>query len=402
MPRPTARQRSDPDSVRLMVDAIFEGVSGNAKRSYCEFLAASIAFLSQHYADRWGVTLREYGIRLNAGMVESLILRQGEGLRVLVEKKTAPLRAGFDGAQFRYAPGCETVVLSLSDVPRSLARFADSHRAALQIAAEAMPPRRNIRGAHSPGVTKWLSQVLHRPVPSPARPSQRLHLVQGGISNGDKAALEGRRVHSWMVPKTAARGDELVIYIRGIGFFATARTVSPPSPRTDWKRRYRADVDSVRLIRPPVPLAAIRRHVPDSGWAKSPRSITTPPPEVADKIRALIRARSLGDVDAGASIDELRMIAVHAATKRVPARAGRAAYRSGAAAIRRYVLARADGRCEGCGASAPFRGVDGYPFLEAHHITRLADDGPDHPLKVIGVCPNCHRRAQSGRGLEIV
>jgi 5-methylcytosine-specific restriction protein A len=31
--------------------------------------------------------------------------------------------------------------------------------------------------------------------------------------------------------------------------------------------------------------------------------------------------------------------------------------------------------------------------LEPHHIRRVADGGPDHPEWVIGVCPNCHRRA---------
>jgi hypothetical protein len=69
-----------------MVDSIFEGISGDAKQSYCEFLAASIDYLSQHHGDRWGVTLREDTnvLRLNAGIVEGLILYSG-GLRVLVE-----------------------------------------------------------------------------------------------------------------------------------------------------------------------------------------------------------------------------------------------------------------------------------------------------------------------------
>jgi hypothetical protein len=202
-----------------------------------------------------------------------------------------------------------------------------------------------------------------------------------------------------MVPKTAAKGDELVIYIRGLGFFATARVTSAPRPRTDWKNRYRAGVDSVRLISPPVSLGAIRRHVPDSGWAKYPRSITTPPPELADGIRTLIAWRRTGGIDLDedfvdtANIDELKMIALHVARERVPPKAGTALYRAGSAAIRRYVLGRAKGLCEGCGVPAPFRGVDGQPFLEAHHTTRLADDGPDHPRKVIGICPNCHRRA---------
>ncbi|MGA2576282.1 MAG: HNH endonuclease [Bryobacteraceae bacterium] len=241
--------------------------------------------------------------------------------------------------------------------------------------------------------------MLRRKVANPEIPQRPLHIVQGGVLNGDKSRLESRKVHWWMVPKTAAKGDELVIYIRGLGFFATARVTSAPRPRTDWKNRYRAGVDSVRLISPPVSLGAIRRHVPDSGWAKYPRSITTPPPELADGIRTLIAWRRTGGIDLDedfvdtANIDELKMIALHVARERVPPKAGTALYRAGSAAIRRYVLGRAKGLCEGCGVPAPFRGVDGQPFLEAHHTTRLADDGPDHPRKVIGICPNCHRRA---------
>jgi len=51
-------------------------------------------------------------------------------------------------------------------------------------------------------------------------------------------------------------------------------------------------------------------------------------------------------------------------------------------------------------AAAPFRAADGRPFLETHHTTRMADDGPDHPQTVIGICPNCHRRAHLARDAE--
>jgi len=61
--------------------------------------------------------------------------------------------------------------------------------------------------------------------------------------------------------------------------------------------------------------------------------------------------------------------------------------------VRDYVLARADGVCEGCDGEAPFQTTSGRPFLEAHHIRRLSDGGPDNPRFMAGVCPNCHRRA---------
>ena len=75
----------------------------------------------------------------------------------------------------------------------------------------------------------------------------------------------------------------------------------------------------------------------------------------------------------------------------------RALFRMRSRAIRLYVLARAAGKCEGCGASAPFVTQNGQPYLEPHHIRRLTDGGPDDPRWVAGVCPNCHRRAHYAR-----
>ncbi len=64
--------------------------------------------------------------------------------------------------------------------------------------------------------------------------------------------------------------------------------------------------------------------------------------------------------------------------------------------VRDYVLARANGICEACGEPAPFTTATGRPYLEAHHIRRLSDGGPDDPRHVGGICPNCHRRAHHG------
>ncbi len=65
-------------------------------------------------------------------------------------------------------------------------------------------------------------------------------------------------------------------------------------------------------------------------------------------------------------------------------------------AVRDYVYARAKGKCEDCGQPAPFNTPSGFPFLEVHHIRRLSDGGPDDPRFMIGLCPNCHRRAHYG------
>jgi 5-methylcytosine-specific restriction protein A len=64
--------------------------------------------------------------------------------------------------------------------------------------------------------------------------------------------------------------------------------------------------------------------------------------------------------------------------------------------LKQYANKRADGKCEYCQLEAPFSTTAGEPYLEVHHILRLADDGPDAPENVACLCPNCHRRAHHG------
>ena len=64
--------------------------------------------------------------------------------------------------------------------------------------------------------------------------------------------------------------------------------------------------------------------------------------------------------------------------------------------VRAYVLQRAEGYCELCRTPAPFEDSHGVPFLEVHHVKRLADGGPDVPRNAVALCPNCHREAHEG------
>lgn len=232
-----------------------------------------------------------------------------------------------------------------------------------------------------------------------------LHIIQGGIRNGDKAWLEraaGRdlKARSWVAPKSAEPGDEVVVYITGYGFFATARIDTHATPRSDWPNRYSADLRAIRLIRPPISLGAIQRRIPNLKWANYPRSITSPTPKISEQIRSLIierrrtRTPELDDEALeGANIEELRRVALLKARPSATTTERKSIHRARSRAIRLYVLRRADGRCEGCKTLAPFQTRDGSDYLEPHHIYRLSDEGPDHPANVIGLCPNCHRRA---------
>lgn len=232
-----------------------------------------------------------------------------------------------------------------------------------------------------------------------------LHIVQGGIENGDKewlekAAVTKRDARIWTVPKNAEPGDDVVIYVGGYGFFATASIKTNTRPRTHTPNRYGAGLTSIKLIEPAISLASIMRHVPKLTWANYPRSITTPESEVAAEIKKLIKERrtsGLPDLDdeslAGANLAELRKVALMRERPTVPAKERKIMFRARSIAIKRYVLMRSKGICEGCQSRAPFRKEDGTAYLEPHHTLQLADEGPDHPSHVIALCPNCHRRA---------
>ena len=70
--------------------------------------------------------------------------------------------------------------------------------------------------------------------------------------------------------------------------------------------------------------------------------------------------------------------------------------------VQRWVLQRADGRCELCGKRAPFDKPNGSPFLEIHHVHRLADGGADVPRNAVALCPNCHREAHHGVRADMI
>ncbi|WP_206483264.1 HNH endonuclease [Thalassotalea sp. G2M2-11] len=65
-------------------------------------------------------------------------------------------------------------------------------------------------------------------------------------------------------------------------------------------------------------------------------------------------------------------------------------------AVVAWVLNVAQKNCECCKQKAPFEKDDGSPFLEVHHVLRLADGGPDVISNAVALCPNCHRELHYG------
>ena len=64
--------------------------------------------------------------------------------------------------------------------------------------------------------------------------------------------------------------------------------------------------------------------------------------------------------------------------------------------VQAWTLQQAKEHCELCRKPAPFERPDGRPFLEVHHVKRLAEGGEDVPDNTVALCPNCHRMAHYG------
>ena len=65
--------------------------------------------------------------------------------------------------------------------------------------------------------------------------------------------------------------------------------------------------------------------------------------------------------------------------------------------VKAWILWNAGNKCECCHIEAPFLTNDGSPYLEVHHLKRLAEQGSDTIFNAVAVCPNCHRELHFGR-----
>ncbi len=60
--------------------------------------------------------------------------------------------------------------------------------------------------------------------------------------------------------------------------------------------------------------------------------------------------------------------------------------------IAEYVRLCANGICQLCNNPAPFKRLNGEPYLESHHIIWLSKGGEDTVDNTVALCPNCHRK----------
>lgn len=68
--------------------------------------------------------------------------------------------------------------------------------------------------------------------------------------------------------------------------------------------------------------------------------------------------------------------------------------------VKAWLLKNSEGLCEACEDPAPFYNKTNIPFLEIHHIVRLADQGEDVIENAVAVCPNCHKALHFSKDKE--
>lgn len=117
------------------------------------------------------------------------------------------------------------------------------------------------------------------------------------------------------------------------------------------------------------------------------------------------KSKSRSDKKDQAELQQLREAAEESAVENVPEGSTTSTIAetpeyTRSTAVRKYVLARANGVCEGCESPAPFANKSGNPYLHTHHVNELSDGGSDTPETVIALCPNCHYRVHHGEGGE--
>ncbi len=177
--------RSSEICAREVINSILP--QADIRRPCLQLLVDSIKLAHTARESSWGVTLFEDGaIRLNVGMIEVCTLSYGELVRLLVDYKVLgdiPAKYNlicemlanqaniFDGV-YSSVPGSVILEFLAHNLGPMYSLAKKSYTALIMQAAEtARNP--STRGAHSPGVLKYLRSELKQPIPDPVYPAPK-------------------------------------------------------------------------------------------------------------------------------------------------------------------------------------------------------------------------------------
>jgi 5-methylcytosine-specific restriction protein A len=128
--------------------------------------------------------------------------------------------------------------------------------------------------------------------------------------------------------------------------------------------------------------------------------LATPAAEIEEDLNPIL-AYSIGEL--GEALSKTASTAKPPIGQRTPARVSTASetYVRDVRVVA-YVLKESEGKCEACNKPSPFNKTNGLPYLEVHHLRRLADGGSDTVQNAIAACPNCHRELHYGENKDAI
>jgi hypothetical protein len=210
--------RNDPRRAAQLFDLLWP--NRKVRIAVADRFARSIRVAHNVSEASWSVSMFDWGVRLNVGQVALLDIASDEMLAIL---KTAKRTRAFEAVPMR-----SVVVRFMPEKIATVSRAQwDAHNEFI-VAAASAKPRTPFKSSFSESVVSRIEEIVGTELPRPVYQDRPLHILQGGVDNGDKSWLEkaarlGLRRSTWIVPKSASAGDQAVIFVQGEGFFATAR-----------------------------------------------------------------------------------------------------------------------------------------------------------------------------------
>jgi hypothetical protein len=159
--------REDPAAAAELFDAMFASFSARDRRRWESFLANCVNYVGENFPNHWALALHGKYIRLNVGMVLCVQFHSEYGATILIDKKRTPSGIGKLAGKYRYSPGCASALVPFADAGKTITRIIKPSRLAIDICAASHGGNGAFRGAHSPGVLRYLESRLSITLPDP-------------------------------------------------------------------------------------------------------------------------------------------------------------------------------------------------------------------------------------------
>jgi hypothetical protein len=135
------------------------------------------------------VVLEKSYIRTTVGMVRCLHLSDDKDEVALLSRSDAPVGTRWSGGRYDNAPGCEEAYVARAAGAQLIGSIRHAHFRAIDACGKAHAGNNQRRRAHSPGVLRYLEEVLGRKLPNPSYEAQELNDAVSEITDSVENAI---------------------------------------------------------------------------------------------------------------------------------------------------------------------------------------------------------------------